>query len=170
MSQSFRCLACKKENAPLRCAGCKSVSYCSKECQAESWKAHKGACKLARLAGTAELGVSKKVKVAGAEGQTPKAGQKVFVAYRGTLVDGTVFDSNEAFSFHLGLGEVITGWDTAVGGMTKGEKATFGISSEHAYGSSGAGAAIPPNATLIFEITLNDFCDAELQRTGTNYL
>ena len=91
-------------------------------------------------------------------GEEAKEGDRVSVNYLGTLSDGTKFDSsydrNEPFSFTLGAGEVIQGWDAGVSGMKVGGKRKLTIPPDLAYGESGAGSAIPPNATLIFEIEL----------------
>lgn len=86
------------------------------------------------------------------------AGKNVTVNYVGTLTDGTKFDSsydrNESFSFPLGGGRVIKGWDQGVEGMKVGGKRKLVIPPELGYGSRGAGASIPPDSTLVFEIEL----------------
>lgn len=95
-------------------------------------------------------------------GEIAKAGDEVSMNYTGRLQDGTVFDSNvdpkfqhvEPFTFTLGAGQVIAGWDKGIVGMKVGEKKTLTILPEDGYGASGAGSAIPPNATLIFEVEL----------------
>lgn len=95
-------------------------------------------------------------------GAVAKAGDTVAMNYTGTLDDGTVFDSNvdpkfghlEGFVFPLGEGKVIKGWDAGVEGMKVGEKRKLVIASDYAYGASGAGGVIPPNATLTFEVEL----------------
>jgi len=92
------------------------------------------------------------------EGPQPKKGQLVFVHYTGWLEDGTKFDSsldrNQAFSFRIGAGRVIRGWDEGVATMKVGGKRRLTIPSRLGYGARGAGGVIPPNATLIFEIEL----------------
>ena len=91
----------------------------------------------------------------GAEAQN---GETVTVNYVGTLDDGTKFDSsydrNQPFSFLLGAGKVIKGWDLGVLGMKVGGKRTLVIPSELGYGTNGAGSIIPPNATLHFTVEL----------------
>ena len=88
----------------------------------------------------------------------PSNGNKVKVHYKGMLLDGTVFDSsfkrNQPIEFTLGVGQVIKGWDEGISLLGIGDKACFIIPSDLAYGSSGAGGVIPPNATLVFEVEL----------------
>ena len=91
----------------------------------------------------------------GAEAQ---AGQSVDVHYTGWLTDGTKFDSSvdrgRPFSFVLGAGRVIKGWDQGVAGMKVGGKRKLTIPPDLGYGARGAGGVIPPNATLVFEVEL----------------
>lgn len=95
------------------------------------------------------------------EGETPAAGTTVKAHYTGRLLDGTKFDSSydrgEPFSFVLGQGQVIKGWDDTLIDMKKGEKRLVVIPYSLGYGEAGAGANIPPRATLVFEIELVDF-------------
>jgi peptidylprolyl isomerase len=84
---------------------------------------------------------------------------KIVVNYTGKLEDGSIFDSSlkpgrEPFTFTLGVGSVIKGWDIGVKGMKVGGKRKLTIPSELGYGDKGAGSVIPPGATLIFEIDL----------------
>ena len=86
-------------------------------------------------------------------GATAKDGDQLTVKYTGKLQDGTVFDSS-VFELTLGAGEVIPGWDQGLLGMQVGGKRTLTIPPSLAYGEQGAGSAIPPNATLTFDIEL----------------
>ncbi|MBW8310186.1 MAG: FKBP-type peptidyl-prolyl cis-trans isomerase [Candidatus Paracaedibacteraceae bacterium] len=94
------------------------------------------------------------------DGDEAKAGQLVTVHYIGRLTDEkrTQFDSSrdrgQPFRFMLGVGQVIKGWDQGVAGMKVGGKRKLVIPSELGYGARGAGAVIPPNATLEFDVEL----------------
>ena len=94
------------------------------------------------------------------EGREAHVGETAFVHYTGWLENGTKFDSSvdrgEPFSFRLGAGRVIKGWDEGVAGMRIGTKRKLIIPPHLGYGSRGAGRIIPPNATLIFEVELLD--------------
>ncbi len=92
------------------------------------------------------------------QGPAAKSGDRVTVNYTGWLLDGTKFDSskdrNQPFSFSLGAGDVIPGWDQGVAGMKVGGKRKLTVPPELGYGARGAGGVIPPNATLVFEVEL----------------
>ena len=92
------------------------------------------------------------------EGDEAIAGQTVEVHYTGWLTDGTKFDSSldrdQTFSFKLGAGQVIAGWDQGVAGMKIGGARKLTIPADMGYGERGAGGVIPPNATLVFKVEL----------------
>lgn len=104
---------------------------------------------------TTETGLTYVVTKRG-EGAPLKAGDKVIVHYTGLLTNGQKFDSSldrgAPFSFPLGAGKVIKGWDEGLQKLRVGDHATLIIPPAIAYGSRGAGGVIPPDATLIFII------------------
>jgi len=91
-------------------------------------------------------------------GKKAEAGKTVSVHYEGSLESGKVFDSSyprkKPIEFRLGQGQVIEGWDEGIALLQVGDKARFVIPSYLGYGASGAGGAIPPNATLVFDVEL----------------
>ena len=91
-------------------------------------------------------------------GKQATKGAGVSVHYKGQLLDGTVFDSSykrkQPIEFSVGVGQVIAGWDEGILLLKVGDKARFVIPANLAYGESGAGGVIPPNATLIFDVEL----------------
>ena len=117
--------------------------------QCDEWDLYRGDCTKGQL----------KIEVLEeGSGELADTGDTASVHYTGTLEDGTKFDSSldrgVPFSFTLGAGRVIAGWEQGVLGMKVGEKRKLTIAPELAYGESGAGNAIPPNAILIFEVEL----------------
>jgi len=97
-------------------------------------------------------------KLASGNGRAPQQGETVTVHYTGWFTDGGKFDSsvdrNEPFSFVLGEGQVIAGWDLGVAQMKTGDKVKLTIPPELAYGREGYPGAIPPDSTLVFEVEL----------------
>jgi peptidylprolyl isomerase len=90
-------------------------------------------------------------------GASPIKGKQVKVHYTGTLENGKQFDSSVGkapFTFDIGVGQVIAGWDEGVMGMKVGGKRKLIIPSKLGYGAAGAGGVIPPNATLLFDVEL----------------
>ncbi|KAG0574693.1 hypothetical protein KC19_VG283100 [Ceratodon purpureus] len=96
--------------------------------------------------------------------KSPLSGDEVTVHYTGTLPDGTVFDSTrdkEPFTFKLGVGQVIRGWDKGVKTMRKGEQAVFTVQPQYAYGKAGQPPGIPPDTPLRFDIELLSWCSVK---------
>lgn len=97
-------------------------------------------------------------KLVTGNGPAPKRGETVTVHYTGWLTDGTKFDSSvdrkEPFTFVLGAGQVIQGWDQGVAQLKVGDKAKLTIPPELGYGRQGYPGVIPQNATLVFEVEL----------------
>jgi len=97
-------------------------------------------------------------KLVSGTGAAPKQGDTVTVHYTGRFTNGEKFDSsvdrNDPFQFVLGAGQVIAGWDIGVAQMKIGDKVKLTIPPELAYGRDGYPGAIPPNATLVFEVEL----------------
>ncbi|XP_050678040.1 FK506-binding protein 59 [Leptidea sinapis] len=108
-----------------------------------------------------DRGVLKRIIKEGEGTNTPHKGSEVTVHYTGTLLDGSKFDSskdrNEPFSFTLGKGRVIRGWDIGVATMKKGEVCVLTCAPEYAYGANGSPPKIPPNSTLQFEVEMIDW-------------
>ena len=82
-----------------------------------------------------------------------KAGDTIRVKYKGRLLDGTVFDAAPSFTFELGGGEVIKGWDEGCAGMRVGEQRRLTVPPKLGYGKRGSPPEIPPDATLVFDVT-----------------
>ncbi len=91
-------------------------------------------------------------------GSSPTTGQRVTVHYTGYLTDGKKFDSSidrgQPFTFVIGVGQVLKGWDEGVATMKVGGKRKLIIPPQLGYGARGAGGVIPPNAQLIFDVQL----------------
>ncbi|XP_018621361.2 peptidyl-prolyl cis-trans isomerase FKBP4-like isoform X6 [Scleropages formosus] len=106
-------------------------------------------------------GVLKLIKKEGSGTELPMTGDKVYIHYTGTLLDGTEFESSRGremkFCFELGKGEVIKAWDLGVATMKAEEVSRFICKPEYAYGQSGSPPKVPPSATLVFEVELFKF-------------
>lgn len=140
-------------------SGCTDKNCCSSESKiSSSVKTVKQEVKMI----TTDSGLKYEVLKEGSSSQTPNKGQNVVVHYTGWLdingEKGNKFDSSvdrgTPFTFIIGVGQVIKGWDEGVASMKIGEKRKLTIPAALGYGSRGAGNAIPPNATLIFEVEL----------------
>lgn len=124
---------------------------------------------------TEDGGISKEILVEGTGDEFPAKNDDVCVHYVGTLeADNVEFDSSRTrqapFTFKLGQGKVIKGWDTGVATMKRGEKAVFKIRSDYAYGTEGSGDKIPGNATLIFEVELLRWNERDITADGGVFL
>ena len=117
--------------------------------ECNQWDFYNGKCKKGEL---------KKEILGEGTGKRADNGDTVVVHYTGMLEDKTKFDSSidrgQPFSFTLGSGQVIQGWEQGVLGMQVGEKRKLTIGPRLAYGEAGVPGTIPPNATLIFEVEL----------------
>ena len=118
----------------------------------------KGASTMSEIPGNGGAGELQIEVLREGSGEGAKAGDTVAVHYTGTLADGRKFDSSvdrsQPFSFRLGAGTVIPGWDQGLLGMKIGERRRLTIPPSLGYGAAGAGGVIPPNATLIFEVEM----------------
>ncbi|MGD1032159.1 MAG: FKBP-type peptidyl-prolyl cis-trans isomerase [Opitutaceae bacterium] len=108
-----------------------------------------------------ESGLRYLVRAPGTGTATPRPGDLVTVHYAGRLLDGTPIDSSYQggvpFTFRIGEGHVIAGWEEAIRNMKKGEKRTLIIPYWLAYGAEGRPPTVPPASTLVFEVELLDF-------------
>ena len=121
------------------------------------WQIQAGLTEFLHVMTTTAASISIQDLLVGEGQQATGPGQFVTVHYTGWLEDGSEFDSSrrrEPFSFPLGVGYVIPGWDQGLVGMRIGGKRRLTIPPELGYGASGMGSVIPPNALLVFEIEL----------------
>ncbi len=121
-------------------------------------EAEKALNKLAEGFEKTKSGLRYKITHKSGSGKKPVKGKNVAVHYIGKLPDGTIFDNSygrgEPIEFPIGIGYVIPGWDEGIRLLEEGDKATLVIPSYLAYGESGAGGVIPPNANLVFDVEL----------------
>lgn len=154
---SFAQEAAKTETAP---AAAETKTEAKTETKTETKKAEAKTDKKATAPKYTDVKALKIEEVKKGKGVEAKAGKTVVVHYTGWLTNGTKFDSSvdrgEPFSFNLGTGQVIPGWDKGVAGMKKGGKRKLHIPPDMGYGPNGAPPVIPPNATLIFDVELLD--------------
>lgn len=141
----------------IGCNGGKPASEAASDGAAKPGEASKPATPA--LSGKLSKLLSEDVTVG--KGEPASNGDTVYVRYTGKLADGTVFDTNETsdkppFTFLLGAGSVIKGWDQGVVGMKLGGKRKLSIPSDLGYGAQGGGDKIPPNADLYFDVELLD--------------
>lgn len=127
-------------------------------CGSSTGSSSQGATPVATQSAQGQPAALKVVDEVVGKGPAAKSGDRVTVDYTGWLTDGTKFDSsidrNKPFTFTLGAGQVIAGWDQGVAGMKVGGTRRLTIPPDLAYGDQGAGGVIPPNATLVFEVKL----------------
>lgn len=154
--QAFQMEEMKKQREAM-------IAQQSEQMEADSAKIEEYLEKNNVNAKTTESGVRYVVTKKG-KGVQPSPGDSVVVHYRGKLLDGTQFDSsydrNEPFTFPIGQGMVIPGWDEGIAQLNEGSKATLYIPSPLAYGPQGAGNVIEPNSVLIFDVELLDVKEA----------
>lgn len=141
--------------ATILALGLAGLVGCTKKEETSTTTSTAPATTAAQSAPAAELKIED-IKVG--TGTEAVAGKRVTVHYTGTLTNGTKFDSSvdrkQPFTFNLGAGQVIQGWDKGVAGMKIGGKRKLTIPPNLGYGANGAGNVIPPNATLLFDVEL----------------
>lgn len=135
-----------------------SLAACTKGCGSEEATTTKtGETPNMTAAATPSAGLKIEDQKVG-NGAEAVAGKTISVHYTGWLTNGRKFDSSvdrgQPFTFQLGQGQVIRGWDEGFAGMKVGGKRKLTIPPEMGYGARGAGAVIPPNSTLVFEVEL----------------